>query len=133
MDAGRVGWATLLLVEDDDGLRAVLEHLLTGAGLEVLTARNGKEALALLTPEIDVVVSDIIMPEMDGLDLLMRIRKESPGTKIIAISGGGIQDKEHVLEIARRMGAQKVLAKPFTSEQLLGAVRELLNRRAAPG
>ena len=133
MGAGRVAWAKLLLVEDDDGLRAVLEHLLTEAGLEVLTAQNGKEALAKLTPDIDVVVSDIIMPEMDGLDLLLRIRKERPGTKIIAISGGGIQDKEHVLEIARRMGAGRVLAKPFTSEQILGAVRELLDGRPADG
>ena len=133
MGAGRVAWAKLLLVEDDDGLRAVLERLLTEAGLEVLTAQNGKEALAKLTPDIDVVVSDIIMPEMDGLDLLTWIRKERPGTKIIAISGGGIQDKEHVLEIARRMGAGKVLAKPFTSEQLLGAVRELLDGKPADG
>jgi len=133
MGAGRVPWAKLLLVEDDDGLRAVLERLLTEAGLEVLTAQNGKEALAKLTPDIDVVVSDIIMPEMDGLDLLTRIRKERPGTKIIAISGGGIQDKEHVLEIARRMGAGRVLAKPFTSEQILGAVRELLDGRPADG
>lgn len=133
MGAMGVGWAKILLVEDDEGLLFVLERMLTGAGLEVLTARNGKEALTKLTPEIDVVISDIIMPEMDGLDLLRQIRKETPGTRIIAISGGGIQDKEHVLEIARRMGAGKVLAKPFTSEQLLGAVRELLDRRAVPG
>jgi len=133
MGAMGVGWAKILLVEDDEGLLCVLERMLTGAGLEVRTARNGKEALTKLTPEIDVVISDIIMPEMDGLDLLRRIRKETPGTRIIAISGGGIQDKEHVLEIARHMGAGKVLAKPFTSEQLLGAVRELLDRRAVPG
>lgn len=118
--------ARVLVVDDDDNICRVVRRMLTAAGYEVEVASNGQEAFTKLSPDIAVVISDVLMPEMDGIEMLRRLRREAPDAKIISMSGGGIQDKEHVLEIAERLGAARTLSKPFTREQLLNAVAAVL-------
>ncbi|MDH3455883.1 MAG: response regulator [Gemmatimonadota bacterium] len=118
--------ARVLVVDDDENICRVVRRMLTAAGYEVEVAGNGQEALTKLSPEVAVVISDVLMPEMDGIEMLRRLRKEAPDAKIISMSGGGIQDKEHVLEIAERLGAARTLSKPFTREELLNVVAAVL-------
>ena len=118
--------ARILVVDDDENICRVVQRMLSAAGYEVEVANNGQQALAKLTPDVAVVLSDVLMPEMDGIEMIMRLQKEVPDAKIISMSGGGIQDKEHVLEIAQRLGAVKTLSKPFSREDLLAAVQEVL-------
>jgi CheY-like chemotaxis protein len=123
--------ARVLVVDDDENICRVVQRMLSAAGYEVDVAKNGQEALTKLSPDVDVVLSDVLMPEMDGIEMLVRLRKEAPDAKIISMSGGGIQDKEHVLEIAERLGAARTLSKPFSREDLLGAVEGVLEGEAS--
>jgi len=119
--------ARILLIDDDDALRTVLRLSLVHFGHTVIEARDGKEGM-LLFPQAaaDLVITDIVMPEKEGLEVLMELRKRSPGIKVIAISGGGRVNPTDYLHIARKLGAAKVLAKPFSSEALMAAINELL-------
>jgi CheY-like chemotaxis protein len=123
--------ARILVVDDDENICRVVQRMLNAAGYDVDVANNGQEALAKLTPDVNLVLSDVLMPEMDGIEMIMRLRKEAPDVKIISMSGGGIQDKEHVLEIAERLGAVKTLSKPFSREDLIGTVQEVLGEEPA--
>ena len=123
--------ARILVVDDDENICRVVRRMLNAAGYDVDVANNGQEALAKLTPDVNLVLSDVLMPEMDGIEMIMRLRKEAPDVKIISMSGGGIQDKEHVLEIAERLGAVKTLSKPFSREDLIGTVQEVLGEEPA--
>jgi YesN/AraC family two-component response regulator len=99
-------------------LRLTLDHF----GHTVIEARNGKEGLALFQhANIDLLITDIVMPEKEELEVLMELRKRNPPVKIIAISGGDY------LQMAKLMGAAKVLAKPFSSDVLIAAIDDLLS------
>jgi CheY-like chemotaxis protein len=126
--------ARILLIDDDDAVRAMLSFALGYYGHTVTEARNGKEGLELFArTEIDLVVTDIVMPEMEGLAVLMELRKKQPPVKIIAMSGGARDGAGDYLHVAKLMGAGRVLAKPFPTEVLLEAIKELLpTDRAAP-
>jgi len=113
--------ATIVLIDDDEQLRRLFQVALEGAGYRVLTAEDGKHGLRLLEhQEADVFVVEIFMPEMDGLELIPRLRKTRPATKIIAISGGS--DKGDCLDMAKHLGANATLKKPFSLQELLHAV-----------
>ncbi len=121
--------ASILLVEDDDNVRDILQKTLAGAGYEVEVASNGQVALAAYRRHAsDVVITDLVMPEKDGLETIMDLRRLDPAVKIIAMSGGGrtLGPGQLYLELARSFGALQVLAKPFTSEALLKAVSDVL-------
>lgn len=121
--------ATILLVEDDDGVRKLLHRTLVNAGYEVEEASNGDIALAAYRRQPrDLVITDLVMPEKDGLETISALRRINPSAKIIAISGGGrtLGLGQLYLETAQSIGAARVLAKPFTSTALLTAVSELL-------
>ncbi len=99
---------------------------LKSAGYEVLEASNGREALRLAqTYNFDLVITDIIMPEMDGIEILQAFKKINPNFLAIAISGGGQIAADVYLNLAKKIGAQRVLAKPILPEALLQAVAEL--------
>ncbi len=129
---------TKILVIDDEGdIRDVLTKLLQREGYEVTVAGNGNEGLAafqVLKP--DIIITDIIMPEMDGVGVIKEIRSQSSGVKIIAISGGGKQDSlqyqpESIsttvyLAAADSAGADLTLTKPFNKQQLLDSIQKLL-------
>ncbi len=117
----------IMVVEDDKAVRELLREILKRAGHEVIAARNGKEAIALYqdTPA-DLVITNILMPEKEGLETIQEMRRDDPDIKIIAISGGGQIGPADYLEIARRFGARRTFSKPFDRKELLAAVDELL-------
>jgi len=117
--------ATILLIDDEDSVRMVFQVALERAGYLVLTAENGKQGLRLLEHQaVDLILVDIFMPEMDGLELIPLLRKTQPATKIIAISGGS--GKMNHLETAKYLGAHDTLKKPFSLQTLLDAVSSQL-------
>jgi DNA-binding NtrC family response regulator len=119
--------ARILLIDDDESVRTILYLTLVHAGHDVVEARNGREGLDLFRQGgVDLVITDIVMPEKEGFEVLMKIQKRNPALKIIAISGGGLHNAAHYLHTAKLLGAAKVLAKPFSNESLMAAVNELL-------
>ena len=118
--------ATIVIIDDEEQIRLFLQVALREAGYRVLTAENGKHGLRLLEhQEADVVLVDIFMPEMDGLELIPLIRKIRPASKIIAISGGS--SERDYLDSAMYLGAHGTLKKPFSPQALLNAVSSQLN------
>ena len=120
---------SILLVDDDDNVRDILEKTLVGAGYEVEVAANGEVALAAYRRQAsDVVITDLVMPEKDGLEMILELRRLDPDVRVIAMSGGGrsLGPGQLYLESARSFGALQVLAKPFTAAALLKAVSEVL-------
>lgn len=119
--------ARILLIEDDESVRPMLQRVLTHSGHTVIEARNGKEGLELFaTVNADLLITDIVMPEKEGLEVLLELRKQHSRVKIIAISGGGRGLATDYLFIAKQLGAGRVLEKPFSHEALLAAISELL-------
>ncbi len=121
--------ATLLLIEDEDSIREGLRDRLLSKGYQVLEAPNGRVGIKLFRDyHPDVVITDIVMPEKDGLEVIMEVRKEKPGQCIIAMSAekaGGMN--LNVLNIARKLGASAALVKPFDFAALSSAIEECLN------
>lgn len=118
----------ILLVEDDAYLRKMWARLLCEHGLEVTEAENGRDAMQQMSQKpADLVITDMVMPEMDGVETIVALRRGYPGIKIIAISEGGFGPAENCLKIAHKLGAQKTFAKPLVPQQLLEAIRELLS------
>jgi CheY-like chemotaxis protein len=112
--------AVVLVVDDDDGVRQVLRLMLESGGYRVLEAADGRKALELVRGEnIDVVMTDLVMPEQEGFETIQAIRRERPSLKVIAMSGafGG-----EFLHVAKLLGAHSTLQKPLKVEQVLAAV-----------
>ncbi len=114
----------------------MLRHTLVHFGHTVIEACNGKEGLKLFADsaaDSDLVITDLVMPETEGFEVLAQLRKKIPRVKIMVISGGVRSDTGTYLEMATRLGAGKVLAKPFSNQDLMLAVNELLAPATAPG
>lgn len=114
----------VLVVDDESGVRALFGDVLSDAGYSVALAEDGEKALKLVRSQpFDVVLTDLVMPEKEGLEIIRTIRKEQPGLKIIAMSGafGG-----EYLRAARILGADATLIKPVSPAQLVAAMREIL-------
>jgi CheY-like chemotaxis protein len=117
----------LILIEDDETLRQMLARMLDRHGFAVREADNGLEGLKLMRElPAPLVVTDLIMPEMEGIETIRHLRRLYPDTKIVAMSGGGKVGAKCYLAVARQLGANRTLAKPFKPEQLLRMVAELL-------
>ena len=117
----------ILLVDDNTTLLKHQGEFLRRSGHEVITATNGKEALGLMEKDqFDLVITDLIMPEIEGIQMIREIRRNHPNLKIIAMSGGGRGDAKDYLTLARALGASQVLAKPFSGEDLLKAINSTL-------
>jgi DNA-binding response OmpR family regulator len=124
--------ARVLLIEDNDLVRTLLRATLELEGHTVIEARNGEEGLDRFRQAgADLVITDILMPERDGLDVLRELGGTYPPVNIIAISGADGRAEDY-LDLAHRMGALKVLLKPFSVDVLLAAVNELLSISGAP-
>lgn len=125
--------ARILLIDDDDTVRTVLRLTLVHFSHTVIEARNGKEGLRLFPhANVDLVITDIVMPEKEGFEVLIELRSRHPTMRVIAISGGGHGGAVDYLRVAKLLGAAKVLAKPFSSDALMAAVDELLAGGGAP-
>jgi CheY-like chemotaxis protein len=116
--------SSILVVDDDDSIRNLFELTLTGVGYKVVVAKDGREALARMREQqFDLVVTDLVMPEREGIEIVQTLRKEQPDLKIIAVSGafGGMY-----LKVAKALGANATLAKPVSTDALLTTVQRLL-------
>ena len=123
------GMATILVIEDDGHVRMAIEHCLKNSGHAVLIATDGKEGIRHVhNNSIDLVVTDLFMEGQEGLETITTLRKKHPKIPVIAMSGGN-PASETMLKVARELGAQQVLSKPFWSKGLLAAVEKAL----APG
>ena len=117
----------ILVIDDDDQMRILLRKVMAWAGYEVVEAEDGREGMQKQRHQpADLVITDLIMPEQEGLETIGLLRKEYPQTRIIAISGGGRIGPEAYLPAAQELGADRVFSKPFDVRELAGAVRELL-------
>lgn len=115
----------ILIIDDDVQVLDMLRQTLENEGYEIITAPNGKEGAHLYREDpADLVITDIIMPEKEGLETIIELKKDFPDVKIIAISGGGKSNPEEYLQMAKMLGAKHIFAKPVEREELLKAVRE---------
>jgi CheY-like chemotaxis protein len=126
---------SILIADDEQDICVLLEQWLTPLGHAVRTARSGSEALKRVAEHpVDLVVTDILMPEGDGLKLMEGLRQTCPAARVLAISGGGrFMDGREYLKIAQGLGAHAAIMKPFTRDQFLAAVGQALAKRSEPG
>lgn len=123
--------AKILIVDDDDAFRKVLRMLLTRMGHEVTEANDGRTAWTTFQNQpAQLVIMDLIMPEKEGLETIQQFRRNKAPTKILAISGGGRVDARDILRVAEQFGADKVLAKPFSSDELTEMLNQLLPEKS---
>lgn len=119
--------ANVLVIDDDAGVRSVVVKMLERDGHSVTGVENGKLALRHFSESpADLVISDVYMPEMDGIECLLRLQEISPDTRIIMMSGGGVISMEEVLETSTLLGAVGSLQKPIDMTQLRTAVAQAL-------
>ena len=116
---------SILIVEDEERMRDLLRRMLERGSFTVLTAPHGREALKLFRERpVDVAITDLMMPEMDGFELMRELTAQWPSIRIIAVSGADIR-----LDTARRLGAKAVLKKPVTGKMLVATVEQVLGSR----
>jgi DNA-binding response OmpR family regulator len=120
--------AGILIVEDHKDFREMLKIYLSKRKYTVIEASDGREAILKFKPDItDLVITDLIMPDEDGLKVIIKIRQIKPEIKIIAISGGGKAGPGNYLNVAKALGADEVIPKPFSMRTLISKINELLN------
>lgn len=120
--------ARILVIDDDSMARTVMSEMLASAGHDTVQAGDGKDGLAIFfDSNFDLVITDIIMQEVEGIQTIIELKKNTPDLKIIAISGGGRLSAHSHLQLAEKFGAQKTLVKPIRKNDLLVAVAEVLN------
>jgi DNA-binding response OmpR family regulator len=117
----------ILIVEDDDELAGFLSEKLQERGYEIVTAPDGVQALKTLeTQSFDLVLTDIVLPEKEGVQTIREIKQINPNLPIVAMSGGGIGSSNLYLDLARFAGASRTIPKPFTIGELLAVIEDVL-------
>ena len=121
--------ARILLIDDDDQFRTLLRKMLEKAGYDdIEEANDGRIGVKLFRQRpFDLVITDIIMPDKEGIETIIELTDDYPQIKIIAMSGGGRIGPQDYLETAKRLGASRTLAKPFNYSELIDTVHELLS------
>ncbi len=122
----------ILVVDDESSVRYMIKEMIEPLGFEVVEAKNGIEAISICNDSsVDLIITDIVMPDKNGIDLIMAVRKQYPGLPVIAMSGGGgIAGNFDYLEIAKLVGAKNILKKPFSSREICSLVEESLDERS---
>jgi len=121
----------ILVIDDEPQMRRMLRMMLEREGFAVLEAENGEVGLRLIQEShIDLVITDLIMPEKEGLETIMEMRSAFPRLNIIAISGGGRAEPDGYLKMAESLGAARVFSKPLDRSELLDAVHDIIGRAA---
>jgi CheY-like chemotaxis protein len=119
--------SAVLVIDDDAALLRSFASVLEAYGIPITTARNGHDGLAAFRwASPAVVLTDIIMPGLDGISTFMAMRRERPATKIIAMSGSGRMGKSDFLNVAKKLGADAVIHKPFEVDELVKLLRTFL-------
>jgi CheY-like chemotaxis protein len=123
-----LGKPVIVLADDDENFLQVFTEILVDAGFTVHGAINGRDAFELMKvqKEVSILITDIVMPEMEGLELIRETRKNFPNIKIIALSGGGVGDGIVYLDMALHLGAGAALSKPFEADDLLLEIKKIL-------
>ena len=125
--------AIILIVDDDPTVRLIAGELLRSDDHAIVEAEDGDEALRIVeSMAVDLVVLDMLMPNKDGLETIIELRKRKPGIRILAISSGGRMEPGHLLRTAMVFGADECLDKPLRLETFARVVDSLLNRQQAP-
>lgn len=120
--------AKVLVVDDEAPIRGLICKILRKDGHEVLEAENGQVACTLFADsEIDLIVTDLVMPEKNGIEMIIELKKSHPRVKVIAVSGGvGFTGYFDLLSVARLLGAKHIIKKPFTVDDIRAAVNDTL-------
>jgi len=125
--------ARILIIDDDDQVRTVLRRTLEAAGHEVDEAGNGVEGISKYERNpADLIITDIYMPEKEGLETIIELKRDHPDVRIIAISGGSRDMDLDFLPVAEKLGAEKTLSKPIDRTTLLSVVKELVGESDGP-
>jgi two-component system response regulator (stage 0 sporulation protein F) len=121
--------ASIIIIDDQDQVRALLAAILDGDGHNVFEADNGSIGIELYRKHLpDVVITDIFMPDPDGLAFMGALMKEFPEAKVIAMTGGS--GEQEILNVAKVLGARQILLKPFTVQQVRDAVHSAIQARS---
>ncbi len=121
--------ARILIIDDDVKFLKMLRQMLEHAGHTVLDAPNGKIGAQLFRDDrTEIIITDIFMPEKDGIELIRELKKEFPTVGIISMSGGGRKSEFNYLEMAEMLGADRSFAKPFERQEMLDAIQELVGQ-----
>jgi DNA-binding NtrC family response regulator len=124
--------ANILLIDDDDQFRKMLRQTLIKAGYSVSEASNGTEGIRSFRSEpADLVITDIVMPDKEGIETIMEMRQMAPSLNIIAISGGGRIGSASYLDLARKLGAVETFSKPINRKEILDTIAKILKTDGA--
>jgi len=119
--------ARILIIDDETQIRSMLRLMLERVGYEVIEAADGMEGIRQYRDNpTDLIITDLIMPNKDGIGMMIELKKEFPRVKIIAMSGGGVNRPEGYLDGAKKLGATRTLTKPIDRDKMLNAVKETL-------
>ena len=123
----------VLVIDDNEDVRNLIQLALQAEGFDVSVASNGHDGMSLLRKQVaDVVVTDILMPEQDGIETIAELRRDFPDVKIIAISGALSATGFDYLQVPIQLGVARILRKPFDVQELVGAIRELVSTTDKP-
>ena len=121
----------VLIIDDEQQIRSMLRLMLERDGYEVIEAPDGIEGIkAYRQKPADLIITDLIMPNKDGIGMIIELQKEFPDVKIIAMSGGGLNKPEGYLKGAKKLGAACTLTKPIDREKMLRAVKNVIKGTA---
>ena len=119
--------ALILIIDDEPQIRSMLKLMLERDGYEVVEAPDGIEGIRIYRQSpADLIITDLIMPNKDGIGMIIDLKKEFPDVKIIAMSGGGLNKPEGYLKGAKKLGAACTLTKPIDRNEMLGAIKDVL-------
>lgn len=119
--------ARILIIDDEPQIRSMLKLMLERDGYEVVEAPDGIEGIRVHRQNpADLIITDLIMPNKDGIGMIIDLKKEFPEVKIIAMSGGGLNKPDGYLEGAKKLGAARTMTKPIDREEMLRAVKNIL-------
>jgi len=119
--------ATILAVDDEQSIRDILKMALEDEGHEVTLADGGRQAQDCISKKsYNLIITDLIMPDIDGIAIIKFALKKNPNTRMITITGGGKTDTEHYVKLAAELGVRKIVHKPFDLDQIIDAVNDVL-------
>lgn len=118
----------VLIVDDDELVRLTLEHVLTAAGYQIASATNGKQGMSVFkTFGPELIITDMMMPLMNGIEMIIAIKKQQPKLRVIAMSGGASNGRDDLLRKAQEQGADFIISKPFEIGEVLSLVGRCLS------
>jgi YesN/AraC family two-component response regulator len=124
--------ALILIIDDEPQIRSMLKLMLERDGHEVAEAPDGVEGIKIHRQNpADLIITDLIMPNKDGIGMIIELKKEYPNVKIIAMSGGGLNKPEGYLKGAKKLGAACTLTKPIDRDEMLKAIKDVLRSPSA--